>query len=733
MPLSIGQLLYHDRYRIDNLLAQGGMGAIYHALDLNLNMPVAIKENLDASPGAQKQFVHEANILARLSHPNLPRVLDYFFIPQQGQYLVMDFVEGEDLQSMLNRLGRLPEPQVLTWVSQICDALAYLHSQPSPIIHRDIKPANIRIRPDGRAMLVDFGIAKVFDPHLATTIGARAVTPGYSPPEQYGGGSTDARSDVYALGATIYHLLTGKAPPDSVKRMIRQADMLPPRQVNIGISPLVEQAILRSTELDTANRFQSIEELRAALARAATIPLATQTAQADLPPTLVVPASVLAPARSTAETPARPGAVAPVKPRPAAPNKPNVLYPLKAAPLRKRSSTGLVILAAFILTVLVLGVLGVGGYMLLGGKLPFVSAPPTEARLPTATSGPPVIPTSPGALAPPASPAVLAPPAAKPPPTEPPSPLPPEPERPTPIRYQPVGEIFIPDYPETLRAVQVKEPFAYILTTEGILDVFDLSGMSGAGPFISNSKVLTTLKMQNASGLRRVGDFLYVYGYAGFEILDLRDAANPASVKSIGDVPIFNMTPQGPILIAVGDSGISVYQVENPADPVRISFTETGKGILAFAAAVNGQFLYVSMLDQLKGGEFLRVYDFHDPANLQLIGEINHSPLAYHLFVVGGQMVACADSRLEVWKLDDPAHPQPVFDGPAPSRACVLDGQNIITEGLFHHLLPGRFETFDKFDGDGHATGFPYTSALIGNLVFYVSDQKVIVLAGFEK
>ncbi|MEW5871627.1 MAG: protein kinase [Chloroflexota bacterium] len=265
MPLSAGQTLNHDRYRIDSLLGQGGMGAVYRAWDTTLDIPVAIKENLDASPEAQKQFNREASLLARLSHTNLPRVTDYFFIPEQGQYLVMDYVEGEDLQSMLNRLGKLPTPQVLNWIAQICEALGYLHSQPSPIIHRDIKPSNIRIRPDGRAMLVDFGIAKVYDPHLATTVGAKAVTPGYSPPEQYGGGRTDTRSDIYALGATLYHLLTGQLPPESVQRMVSNVPLPPPRQIKPDIDPNLELVILKSVEIATDRRFQTVEELREAL------------------------------------------------------------------------------------------------------------------------------------------------------------------------------------------------------------------------------------------------------------------------------------------------------------------------------------------------------------------------------------------------------------------------------------------------------------------------------------
>lgn len=264
MPLSTGQVL-NNRYRIDALLGKGGMGAVYRAWDSNLKMPVAVKVNFVASPEAQRQFEREAGILARLSHPSLPRVTDYFFVSGQGQYLVMDFVEGKDLQVMLDQLGTLPEPQVLTWVTQVCDALAYLHGQPSPIIHRDIKPANIKIRSDGRAMLVDFGIAKVYDPTTSTTVGAKAVTPGYSPPEQYGIGATDTRSDIYALGATLYHLLTGQLPPESIHRMVRATTMPLPHQLNRDITPLAEQAILKAVEITTDRRFQSVKEFRAAL------------------------------------------------------------------------------------------------------------------------------------------------------------------------------------------------------------------------------------------------------------------------------------------------------------------------------------------------------------------------------------------------------------------------------------------------------------------------------------
>jgi eukaryotic-like serine/threonine-protein kinase len=265
MTLIPGQIL-QSRYRVISLLAQGGFGAVYQVWDNNLAKPVAIKENLDTSSEAQRQFQHEALILSNLSHPNLPRVTDHFFIGGLGQYLVMDFVEGEDLQAMLDRARRpLPEAQVLAWIDQVCDALEYLHAQTPPVIHRDIKPANIKITPQGRAVLVDFGISKIYDPTLKTTLGARAVTPPYSPPEQYGQGSTDPRSDIYALGATLYTLLTGQEPPESVDRVSNGLPLTPPRQWISMLSPQIDAAIMRACEINRTQRYQSARELRQAL------------------------------------------------------------------------------------------------------------------------------------------------------------------------------------------------------------------------------------------------------------------------------------------------------------------------------------------------------------------------------------------------------------------------------------------------------------------------------------
>jgi serine/threonine protein kinase len=264
MPLAPGQTI-NNRYRIVKLLGQGGFGAVYRAWDTNLQRPCALKENLAFTAEAQQQFEREARILSNLSHPGLPRVTDHFMIPGQRQYLVMDYIEGQDLQQMLAEAGRpLPEAEVLSWITQVCDALVYLHSQQPPIIHRDIKPANIKITPDGRAMLVDFGIAKIYDPHLKTTLGARAFTPGYSPHEQYGQGVTDERTDIYALGATLYHILTGQEPVESIQRILRDP-LVAPEQLNPSISNSTSAALKTALNVDPERRFQNAAQFKSAL------------------------------------------------------------------------------------------------------------------------------------------------------------------------------------------------------------------------------------------------------------------------------------------------------------------------------------------------------------------------------------------------------------------------------------------------------------------------------------
>ena len=213
--------LLQGRYQIVEPIARGGMGAVYLAEDMRLSgRLVAIKENLEITPDSRQQFEREAVILARLRHPNLPQVTDFFVEASGQQYLVMEYIPGQNLQQLLQQGGPLPVAEVLDISNAVMAALAYMHTwrdpksgQPRPIIHRDVKPANIKRTPDGRIVLVDFGIAKVAT-DTATALSARALTPGYAPLEQYHGG-TDERSDIYALGATLYALLTGRTPPSA--------------------------------------------------------------------------------------------------------------------------------------------------------------------------------------------------------------------------------------------------------------------------------------------------------------------------------------------------------------------------------------------------------------------------------------------------------------------------------------------------------------------------------------
>lgn len=228
---------------------------------------------------------------AHLSHPNLLRAADHFTVSDAGQYQVADSVEGEDLSSRVKRTGRVASEQALIWGVQVCEALAYLHDQVPPVLHGDIRPANIRITPSGEALLVDFSLVKASGPQLKASPVERAVALGYTPPEQYERGITDVRSDIYALGATLYNLLTGLDPLESAQRALGQ-HILPIREISPEAPKELEAVIERAMELDPAERFQTSREMLEALqdclqpppASVSEAPPLTRTVQLPEPP-----------------------------------------------------------------------------------------------------------------------------------------------------------------------------------------------------------------------------------------------------------------------------------------------------------------------------------------------------------------------------------------------------------------------------------------------------------------
>ncbi len=271
------QTVLQKRYKIIAPIGQGGMGAVYRAEDLVLSGRIcAVKEILldEASDEhlqrqLREQFRREAEILARMDHPNLPKVSDYFSVGVR-EYLVMDFVPGHDLRDMIELAQKNNTPieteKALDWIDQLCDALIYLHEQTPPILHRDIKPSNIKVTPSGLVKLVDFGLVKLqsSDEARTITIVQGRGTAAYTPLEQYGGDDshTDVRSDIYALGATVYHLLTGQVPPTARERFLSPECLIPPRTLNPRISPGMEAAILQAMALHPGERMTSVREFQ---------------------------------------------------------------------------------------------------------------------------------------------------------------------------------------------------------------------------------------------------------------------------------------------------------------------------------------------------------------------------------------------------------------------------------------------------------------------------------------
>jgi serine/threonine protein kinase len=267
------ETVLQGRYRIVRQLGQGGMGAVYEAVDQRLDTTVALKETLFADERLGKQFEREARLLARLHHPALPRVSDHFS-ENDGQFLVMQFIPGDDLSEMMNRKrGPFPVDQVLTWADQLLDALDYLHTQDPQIVHRDIKPQNLKLTTRGQIILLDFGLAKGQAGDISRVTTAASIfgyTPNYAPLEQIQALGTDPRSDLYSLGATLYHLMTGVKPPDALTRAAAlvngQPDpLLKPSEANAAIAPELDRVFATAMAQNRGQRYPTAVDMRKAL------------------------------------------------------------------------------------------------------------------------------------------------------------------------------------------------------------------------------------------------------------------------------------------------------------------------------------------------------------------------------------------------------------------------------------------------------------------------------------
>ncbi|NJP04174.1 MAG: serine/threonine protein kinase [Chloroflexaceae bacterium] len=275
--------MLQNRYLVKRHIGRGGMGTVYEAFDTRLHATVALKETLLTDQASLKAFEREAALLARMRHPVLPKVIDYF-TEHAGQFLVMEYIQGDDLAKLMEqRGGAFPLDSVLPWAmhwaDQLLDALTYLHEQSPPIYHRDIKPQNLKLTAQGDIILLDFGLAKGGLSDVTALSPSRdnrsitGYTPNYAPLEQIRGAPPDPRTDLYSLGATLYHLSTGVKPPDALSRaaalLNNQKDpLLPAHHHNPNIPPAVSAVLHGAMALSPEGRAPSAAIMRKALLRA---------------------------------------------------------------------------------------------------------------------------------------------------------------------------------------------------------------------------------------------------------------------------------------------------------------------------------------------------------------------------------------------------------------------------------------------------------------------------------
>lgn len=383
------ETVLQGRYRIVRSLGQGGMGTVYEAIDERLDSTVALKETLFADERLRKQFEREARLLARVHHQALPRVSDHFS-EGEGQFLIMQFIAGDDLAE---KFGQRRTPfaagEVFTWADQLLDALDYLHTQEPPIIHRDIKPQNLKVTSRGQIILLDFGLAKGQASEISRVTTSASIfgyTPNYAPLEQIQGLGTDARSDLYALAATLYHLVTGVKPPDALTRAAAlvngQPDpLLPANEVNPGVPQVLSSVLNRAMAQNREQRFRNAVEMRRSLHQGDLDSTITNRSEAN---TVLFPTASASPTQTHESARQTVGFATPTKPPT---NPPTGETTVVAKSGKRRSATWAVIAVA---AVLLLG--GAGGFYAYQKRkatsavaLPAPTAEPSPVATPTPT------------------------------------------------------------------------------------------------------------------------------------------------------------------------------------------------------------------------------------------------------------------------------------------------------------------------------------------------------------
>jgi len=303
-----------NRYRVVRQLSKGGMGTVYEALDERLDTVVALKECHFDDPRLQKQFEREARLLARLRHPAMTKVIDHFS-ERDGQFLVMEYIPGDDLLGIFHATNHpFTSAEAMKWADQLLDALDYLHTQEPPIVHRDIKPQNLKLTARGQIILLDFGLAKGFGGATSRVTDSGSIfgyTPNYAPLEQIQGTGTDARSDLYSLAATLYHLMTGVTPPDALTRITAVANeqpdpLRPASEVNRSVPAKIADMLMQAMAQNRERRPATAAEMRKLLQAASSAQTRESSSEAETIPQEFPPeASTIPLPADPATTPAK--------------------------------------------------------------------------------------------------------------------------------------------------------------------------------------------------------------------------------------------------------------------------------------------------------------------------------------------------------------------------------------------------------------------------------------------